>query len=69
MVGRLAPICFLPGATNSEVDERLFLEAFPIFLLMLANKTHAGQAIGTGARINGEVVLIQEYRWLIHLDW
>ncbi len=27
-----------------EADEKLFQDGFPLFLLMLANKTHAGQA-------------------------
>lgn len=26
-----------------EADEKLFQDGFPLFLLMLANKTHAGQ--------------------------
>lgn len=34
--------CQNPNSVRA--DDKLFVEAFPLFLLMLANKTHAGQA-------------------------
>jgi len=32
------------NSSNLRADEKLFQDGFPLFLLMLANKTHAGQA-------------------------